>query len=221
MGKGHNHHPNCTCGWCSGGYRGGSKGAIGNMPFPTWTSYFGSEETPAYKTVESFTDPNALCPVCGAAVFFYRSPLGGRVFFDSLGPPWPKHPCTDSAMQSDTGTSKLVKRVESQNLGLRPPWALDRWHPLFVLEARSSATLSNCLCLHTIFARQWIKLYVRIDSWPRNSLCQVREDAKGVFTLSILRFDHDGQFWIETIIATDNESRLIEVIARYGPSGRH
>jgi hypothetical protein len=48
-----------------------------------------------FVTYESYLNPNARCPVCGASVFFYQSPYGGRVFFDELGPPWPKHPCTD------------------------------------------------------------------------------------------------------------------------------
>jgi hypothetical protein len=39
--------------------------------------------------------PNAKCPVCGAPVYFYQNEFGSRVFFDELGPPWPKHPCTD------------------------------------------------------------------------------------------------------------------------------
>lgn len=39
--------------------------------------------------------PNARCPVCGAKVYFYANEFGSRVFFDDLGPPWPKHPCTD------------------------------------------------------------------------------------------------------------------------------
>lgn len=39
--------------------------------------------------------PNARCPVCGALVFFYANAYGSRVFFDAMGPPWPKHPCTD------------------------------------------------------------------------------------------------------------------------------
>src|SRR6266542_5861006 len=43
---------------------------------------------------ESYVNPNAHCPVCGEQVFFYQSEYGGRVFFDELGPPWPKHPCT-------------------------------------------------------------------------------------------------------------------------------
>ena len=45
---------------------------------------------------ESYTNPNAKCPQCKASVYFYQSPFGGRVFFDAMGPPWPKHPCTDS-----------------------------------------------------------------------------------------------------------------------------
>lgn len=42
-----------------------------------------------------YVNPNAKCPVCGAGVFFYANEHGSRVFFDDLGPPWPKHPCTD------------------------------------------------------------------------------------------------------------------------------
>ncbi|MCC6925118.1 YXWGXW repeat-containing protein [Novosphingobium sp.] len=48
----------------------------------------------------SITVPNANCPVCGARVFFYQNDFGSRVFFDDLGPPWPKHPCTDNAYPS-------------------------------------------------------------------------------------------------------------------------
>lgn len=43
----------------------------------------------------ALTIPNANCPVCSARVFFFHNSFGSRVFFDSLGPPWPKHPCMD------------------------------------------------------------------------------------------------------------------------------
>jgi hypothetical protein len=43
-----------------------------------------------------FVNPNARCPVCGDSVFFYQNKYGSRVYFDELGPPWPKHPCTDN-----------------------------------------------------------------------------------------------------------------------------
>ncbi|QDT90167.1 hypothetical protein [Gimesia algae] len=44
-----------------------------------------------------FVTPNALCPVCGESVYYYQNKNGSRVFFDELGHPWPKHPCTDSS----------------------------------------------------------------------------------------------------------------------------
>lgn len=56
----------------------------------------------------SFTVPNAICPVCGAQVFFYQNDFGSRVYFDDLGPPWPKHPCTDN------------EPVRTEGLGQRP-----------------------------------------------------------------------------------------------------
>ena len=42
-----------------------------------------------------FINRNAYCPVCGSPVYYYQNVAGSRVFFDELGPPWPKHPCTD------------------------------------------------------------------------------------------------------------------------------
>jgi len=59
----------------------------------------------SYDKVESYLDPNARCPVCGASVFFYSSPHNGRVFFDDVGWPWPKHPCTDKYKGNDAGIS--------------------------------------------------------------------------------------------------------------------
>lgn len=34
-----------------------------------------------------------ICPQCKETVFFYRNEYGSRVFFDSLGKPWPQHGC--------------------------------------------------------------------------------------------------------------------------------
>ena len=46
-----------------------------------------------YRSKESFTIPNYVCRTCGQRVFYYEHPNGAKVLFDSLGPPWPKHPC--------------------------------------------------------------------------------------------------------------------------------
>jgi hypothetical protein len=51
-------------------------------------------------TTACFVNPNARCPVCGDPVFYYQNAFGSRVFFDELGPPWPKHPCTDQKPQN-------------------------------------------------------------------------------------------------------------------------
>jgi hypothetical protein len=73
-----NHPPDCDCGW----------GGV----------FYESNRTlidPDWSNESSHTTPNAKCPICSSQVFFYRSPDGGAVFFDDLGPPWPKHPCTN------------------------------------------------------------------------------------------------------------------------------
>lgn len=77
-------------GWCSG-YSGKS-----------------SESSSApFRSIASYVNPNAHCPVCGEKVWFYQSPYGGRVFFDNLGWPWPKHRCTDNP-QAQKSTVKLI-----------------------------------------------------------------------------------------------------------------
>jgi hypothetical protein len=97
-----NHPADCNCGWggdghFGGGGFGGYGGYGGGGGGSTYRSTFEGEvfEFP-FVTYPSYVNPNARCPVCGADVYFYQSPYGGRVFFDDLGPPWPKHPCTDN-----------------------------------------------------------------------------------------------------------------------------
>jgi hypothetical protein len=93
-----NHPADCNCGWGGDGhFGGGGFGGYGGGGGSTFRSTFDGEvfEFP-FVTYPSYVNPNARCPVCGADVYFYQSPYGGRVFFDDLGPPWPKHPCTDN-----------------------------------------------------------------------------------------------------------------------------
>ncbi|CAN7384007.1 hypothetical protein LJR016_002260 [Devosia sp. LjRoot16] len=85
-------HPN---GWCPGSSSGGSAG--------------GGVVSTSFRTMVSYVDPNAHCPVCGQQVFFYQSPHGGRVFFDALGWPWPKHKCTDKK-SAQSGAVRPVER---------------------------------------------------------------------------------------------------------------
>lgn len=123
-----NHSPYCTCGW-------GGLGHLGVRASGTYTHHaYGSEYwwvPPITHTYESYINPNALCPVCGASVFFYQTPNGGRVFFDELGPPWPKHPCTDnSSVPKNTGTTSTPS-FGSGNTHIYN-WQKEGWNPFFI-----------------------------------------------------------------------------------------
>jgi ribosomal protein S27E len=78
-------HPN---GGCNGRYGGRNQVRVISPQVVTKT---------VFDDPQSYLNPNAKCPVCGKSVFFYQSEHGGRVFFDDVGWPWPKHPCTDRA----------------------------------------------------------------------------------------------------------------------------
>jgi hypothetical protein len=136
-----NHSSNCTCGFGGDGYSGAgntqsSWGALGRAHSPT----FGTAAY--YASVQSYVNPNAKCPVCGAEVFFYRSPYDGRVFFDELGPPWPKHPCTDN--NSIWNEQKLQIKGETRS---HDRWQLEGWTPIFfkqgMINRIKSGTIIN------------------------------------------------------------------------------
>lgn len=141
-----NHPPDCDCGW--GGDTGGSARVyhLGTRPrqdhkyLAAW-----SFKRPGV-TEESYTRPNARCPVCGDCVFFYQSPNGGRVFFDELGGDWPKHPCTDNYSPSASFRSTVPTISPGRGTELEPfdypevvvgappmhppRWLGDGWQPL-------------------------------------------------------------------------------------------
>ncbi len=88
-----NHRADCNCGF--GGDTGG--GGLGRFTIGPAAPVTGLWKVSDHSNYDSYVNPNARCPVCSDGVFFYQSPNGGRVFFDELGPPWPKHPCTDTS----------------------------------------------------------------------------------------------------------------------------
>jgi hypothetical protein len=70
--------------------------------------------------------PNADCPVCGRPVFFYQNSFGSRVFFDELGPPWPKHPCTMPAAAHQAAATVIT--VSADRLRSQEQFdAIERW----------------------------------------------------------------------------------------------
>jgi hypothetical protein len=106
---GYNHYDWCMCGWC---YKTGSNGYSGRIAADE-IDHQSAERTVAREGANRsysacFVVPNASCPVCGASVFYYQNEHGSRVFFDELGWPWPKHPCTDN---SDRAAVQVLSKV--------------------------------------------------------------------------------------------------------------
>ena len=120
-----NHAWDCNCGW------GGDTGYGWKNHCRTSRPILAEPARPPVRVAT--TTPNARCPVCGDVVFFYVSPFGGRVFFDELGPPWPKHPCTDNPRRSVTLRTPLeIKRAPAPNW----QWKRDDWTLLRNIDLR-------------------------------------------------------------------------------------
>jgi hypothetical protein len=111
---GYNHYDWCMCGWC---YKTGSNGYSGRKQRDE-IDHLSAERTIARAGANRsysacFVVPNASCPVCGASVFYYQNEHGSRVFFDELGWPWPKHPCTDNSDRTRFQPSSKVPRARA------------------------------------------------------------------------------------------------------------
>ena len=121
---GYNHFDWCMCGWC---YKTGSNGYAPRkitIDFDRWSAERSLARNGADKSWSAcFVEPNASCPVCSARVYYYQNQFGSRVFFDELGWPWPKHPCTDN---SNTG---------KRNSSVKPPAVRARGAMLEILNA--------------------------------------------------------------------------------------
>lgn len=173
-----NHPAYCQCGF---GRKGGSAVDRGFRAIP---DLFPSG---ASQRVTSYTHPNATCPVCGVAVFFYQSEHGGRVFFDELGPPWPKHPCTDGG-RAATGKPRD---------GGRPfNWEVAGWGPIDDI----SATVQENRILEV--SGSWMGRPVRLEldirnldemydvvAHVENFPFHVRETKNGQFDVALLSAD--------------------------------
>ena len=116
--------------------------------------------------MSSYTHP-AKCPVCHAAVFFYHSTDDGRVFFDELGPPWPKHYCTD------TSTTPAKLSPPTIDLKEMPNWKREGWRRFYI---RNAIELDRWVYrLRGTLDRSPLTIFVRKDASP---LFTSRDDFK-------------------------------------------
>jgi len=171
----------------------------------------------------SFVNPNARCPVCFASVFYYQSSSGGRVFFDELGPPWPKHPCTDSG--------RPFLRTDPETVRTRQLywWEEQGWSPFLRFAAGEfSPTL---LRVTGYLADNFTTLYLPKGALPRRfntvvftrSMCHLKKIREGVFVISWLLADA-STLELEIFSSTLEAERRQELLGRTrpneGPRGR-
>lgn len=180
----------CTPIHLSGGCFGGGGGRYHVPAQP--------RQDPFYR-YESFVNPHATCPVCGAEVFYYEAPNGGRVYFDALGPPWPKHPCTDNSCSVATGRGTAptggVPGGKSPIVANRPsgagspeqhyPWQGQGWAPLLATQVEPILN-GYLLEIRGLLDRHETTLFVRhkqgIDR--RSPMLLMRTEVPHVFEFS-------------------------------------
>lgn len=86
--------------------------------------------------------------MCDARVYYYQSDSGGRVYFDELGPPWPRHPCTDQQLASPLSKRIISPMPEAESSGT--------WRSVSVISDSSTRSIAN-----RRVERGWYHLSVR------------------------------------------------------------
>jgi hypothetical protein len=136
----------------------------------------------------AYVNPNARCPVCDASVFYYQNAHGSRLYFDDLGPPWPKHPCTDT-VDFDTGpsTEHIVPSVRSDaQIALIRNWLQiaeiefenphfatqnpSAWAP-YRLAWREDWRRVSILILSRLSEGKPAQLFLKVRNFPRITRC--------------------------------------------------
>lgn len=128
---GYNHYTTCGCGWCVNNGRRSSTARDLRGQMAGLNAKALLREHKVRFAASCYVNPNARCPVCGEAVFFYANSHGSRVFFDHPGAPWPKHACTDRG------------RPKAEAISSAPP--PERRAAGIMQELRSAAGVSGML----------------------------------------------------------------------------
>jgi len=168
----HNHPPDCSCGWGGVAYE---------RVQPSPGTY-----VPHLERLRSsgLVRPNASCPVCGDAVYYYESPDGGRVFFDELAPPWPKHPCTDTYWERAGGKLWTGKRSDRY-------YRTNTWPELIDAELHNGSPISHLSCPGRV-------IYIRFATSLTLELAQINPTSlleKYSIHISLLLYDPIKKEW--------------------------
>lgn len=201
MCNAHNHPPGCSCGW--GGVWYGSAGDDAGWLFrrEPRPRRLGLQRGTISAMAGGFTNPNSRCPVCGVPVYYYESPYGGRVFFDSLGPPWPKHPCTSGATSPRAASNKGA-------------WHTQSWHPVTSVTIEAEGTDAAIYRLSGRHQGRDFSAYFRAHEVVMAEIVRVRKTGAGAFDVSILDYDTVARCWY----AWDGTLHVAGDRAKSGPS---
>lgn len=178
-----NHPPNCSCGW--GGVWYGSNSDEGSWLFnkEPRPRKLGRQRGTHENPTGGSTVPNSKCPVCGDSVFYYESPYGGRVFFDDLGPPWPKHPCT-------SGDKSLAPIARPR------PWQKRDWKHLSSVSIDKSKDLDFVYVLSGTNSYSQYKFYFSAPEIVMAEIVRYRPIKPGQFEVSILDYNTMNTDWL-------------------------
>lgn len=156
-----------------------------------------------------WAQPNAKCPVCGALVYFWSNAHGSRVFFDEMGPPWPKHPCTDSrrtvatspwaAPRPDTAAWAGIPRDFRQGL----PLSASGFRSRYGSPAASAFTVAGVR-----WHQGWTVLTLKRLRWSRRKVTKI---AQGQFSLPIGQFVFVEQDQMTFLDAAQLDVRQVRV----------
>lgn len=180
-----NHSASCTCGWGGNGHLG--RRSSGDTASRSTSTYWWVP--PITRSYESYVNPNASCPVCGAQVYFYQSPYGGRVFFDELGPPWPKHPCTDN---SSVPPARTTAKPAGAKSGVVYAWQKMGWRPFIVtIIARMDKYLIKIVGNRggadlTVYAKSVLVRHNQHQYLTADCIAQIREIRSESYEFSAL-----------------------------------
>jgi hypothetical protein len=192
-----NHHPNCTCGWGGVNYGTNSPTArspiksrlmqlqpinISNRPYAS-----GLQVATNSRLAGGFVNPNAICKYCGESVYYYESSNGGQVFFDSLGPPWPKHSCFE---ENQSSFKKLLPIKESFG-----GWVKERWQPLTGVEIYKKPGLENIYEINGIFDGFAKKMFFETKIPVIAHIFRYMVTPRGLYEISILDFHKVTNTW--------------------------
>lgn len=180
-----NHPPGCNCGWGGVWYGSGGGDGFAHWLFnkPKAERKTGFQVATMSDLSGSVTSPNTTCPVCGAAVYYYESAYGGKVYFDELGPPWPKHPCT---------TREAISSPRSS----AGKWSSEGWMPLKDVTITERPDVTGLYSATGVSLGKRISINFRSNQVVMADVFRYRLNEPGVFELSILDYNAIKMNWL-------------------------